>query len=42
MFYCEFSKDFNKTLFIEQLRVTAFFVSKVIQTDKLKHFKLKQ
>ena len=41
-FYCEFSKSLTKTFFIEQLRVTASLVSKIILTDKFKHFKLKQ
>ena len=30
MFYCELSKNFNKTFFIEQIRVTASVVSKII------------
>ena len=38
MFYCELSKKFNKTFFIEKIRVTASVVSKII--NELKHFKL--
>ena len=38
MFYCEFSKNFNKSFFIEKIRVTASVVSKII--NELKHFKL--
>ena len=30
MFYCEFRKYFHKTFFIEQIRVTASVVSKII------------
>ena len=30
MFYYELSKNFNKTFFIEQIRVTASVVSKII------------
>ena len=30
MFYCEFSKNFNKTYFVEQLRVTTSLLSKMI------------
>ena len=30
MVYCEFSKKFNKTFFIDQIRVTASLVSRII------------